>query len=145
MVKYLNRKSILDYDLEGDFNVESDCEGDLSSAKKETLEAEDEEEEETRAVLITGSFAAYVCFNNVLSSSNFELFSWKSLFFYRCTGEILFAPLKSQGVNSRSNYIREKTVTVAPPPCSPKSIYVLAVLVRQPSIECSGRAINAPN
>ena len=92
MVKYLNRKSILDYDLEGDFNVESDCEGDLSSAKKETLEAEDEEEEETRAVLITGSFAAYVCFNNVLSSSNFELFSWKSLFFYRCTDAVSFTP-----------------------------------------------------
>lgn len=60
---------------------------------------------------------------------------WKSLFFYRCTDGILFAPLKSQGVDSRLNYIREKTVATAPPPCSPKSIYVLASLVRQPSIQ----------
>ena len=68
MVKYLNGKSILDCDLKGDFNVESDCEGDLSGAKKDTPGAEDEEEE-PRAVLITGSFAAYVCFNDVFSSS----------------------------------------------------------------------------
>ena len=64
---------------------------------------------------------------------NDKLSSWKSLFFYRCTDEILFAPLKSQGVDSRLKYIREKTVEAAPPPCSPKSIYVLANLVRQPS------------
>ncbi|KAF9785423.1 hypothetical protein BJ322DRAFT_829574 [Thelephora terrestris] len=55
--------------------------------------------------------------------------SWRSLFFYRCTDEISFAPLKSQGVDSRLNYIREKAVAAAPPPCSPKSIYVLANLL----------------
>ena len=63
---------------------------------------------------------------------NDTLFSWKSLFFYRCTDEILFAPLKSQGADSRLKYIRENTVEAAPPPCSPKSIYVLANLVRRP-------------
>ena len=61
--------------------------------------------------------------------------SWKSLFFYHCTDTISFAPLKSQGVDSRLNHIREKTVADAPPPCSPKSIYVLAKLVRQPPTE----------
>ena len=44
---------------------------------------------------------------------------------------VLFAPLKSQGVDSRSQFIRDNTVEEAPPPCSPKSIYVLACLVRQ--------------
>jgi hypothetical protein len=121
---------------------------------------------------------------------NDKFFSWKSLFFYRCTDEISFAPLKSQpfcGINEPSNlheqvkqverlatqlrdyvisetrnnppveghtpveptkaeekavlrektkegrradYIRGKTVATAPPPCSPKTIYVLANLVR---------------
>jgi len=74
-----------------------------------------ENEEQIRAVLITGSFSA-----------------WKSLFFYCCTDEILFAPLKSQGVVSRVNYIRENTVAATPPPCSPKSIYVLADLLGIP-------------
>jgi len=41
----------------------------------------------------------------------------------------LFAPLKSQGVDSRLKHIREKTVAATPPPCSPKSIYVLAKLL----------------
>ena len=62
-----------------------------------------------------------------------ELYRWKSLFFYRFTDQISFAPLRSQGVDSRSNYILEKTAAAAPPPCSPKSIYVLANLVRRPS------------
>jgi len=35
----------------------------------------------------------------------------------------------SQGVDSRSMYILANTTTDAPPPCSPKSIYVLATLV----------------
>ena len=130
MVKYLNGKSILDCDLKGDFNVESDCEGDLSGAKKETRGAEDGEEE-TRAVLITGSFAAYVCLTMAFLRINDEFFSWKSLFFYRCTDAISFAPLKSQGVDPRLGYIRENTVATAPPPCSPKSIYLLANLVRR--------------
>ena len=66
MVKYLKGKSNLDRDLKGDVYVESDCEEDSSGAKKETLEAEDENEEKTRAVLIAGSFAACAVLNNVL-------------------------------------------------------------------------------
>ena len=58
-----------------------------------------------------------------------SLFSWRSFFFYQCIPEILFAPLKSQGISSRQRFILEKTTPVTPPPCSPKSIYVLAKLV----------------
>ena len=46
-------------DLEGDLNVESDCEGDLPGVNDETSNTE-EKEEQVRAVLITGSFSAYV-------------------------------------------------------------------------------------
>ena len=63
---------------------------------------------------------------------NDEFPSWKSVFFWSCTGVISFAPLKSQGVDSRLGYIRENTTAAAPPPCSPKSIYNLASLVSQP-------------
>ena len=131
-MKYLKGQNAMINDLEGDLNVESDCEGDSMGVGLETLTIKEEKEEETRAVLITGSFSAYVRF--LPSSSverNDESCSWKSLFFYRCTDTILFAPLKSQGVESRLKYIREKTVADAPPPCSPKSIYALAKLVRQ--------------
>ena len=68
---------------------------------------------------------------------NDEFSSWRSLFFYRCTDVISFAPLKSQGVDSRSSPARNKRNVISgvmPPPCSPKSIYILAKLVRQPSI-----------
>ncbi|KAF9785425.1 hypothetical protein BJ322DRAFT_829340 [Thelephora terrestris] len=115
LVKYLKGETTLARDLEGDVNVESDCEEDSPGVSTGSQGAKNEKEE-TRAVLITGSFAA-----------------WKSLFFYRCTDAISFAPLKSQGVDPRLSYVRDKTVATAPPPCSPKSIYLLASLVRQPS------------
>jgi hypothetical protein len=133
VVKYLKGRNALINDLEGDVNVESDCEGDSTGAGMK--HRREEKEEQTRAVLITGSFSAYVHFLACHAERNDEFSSWKSLFFYRCTDVISFAPLKSQGVDSRLNHIREKTVAAAPPPCSPKSIYVLASLVRQPSIE----------
>jgi len=110
LVKYLKGRNPPINDLEGAVNIDSDCEDDTTGTSDETLKEKDEEE--SRAVLITGSFSA-----------------WKSLFFHRCTDEILFAPLKSQGVDSRLNYIREKTVATVPPPCSPKSVYVLASLL----------------
>jgi hypothetical protein len=75
---------------------------------------------------------------------NDALSSWRSLFFYRCTDEIVFAPLKSQGVDSRLKYIREKTTGQAPPPCSPKSIYVLASLVRRPPAKRLAHEIDVP-
>ncbi|KAF9645692.1 hypothetical protein BDM02DRAFT_471820 [Thelephora ganbajun] len=110
LVKYLKGRNPLMHNLEGDVNVESDCEGDSPEVKND-LKTE-EKEDQTRAVLVTGSFSA-----------------WKSLFFYRCTDTILYAPLKSQGIDSRLNHIHGNTVAAAPPPCSPKSIYVLASLL----------------
>lgn len=88
-------------------------------------------EEQTCAVLTTGSFSAYVNFLSCIHPRNNKPSSWKALFFYRCTRVIAFAPLKSQGPDARSNYIRERKGTVTPPPCSPKSIYVLASLVKK--------------
>ena len=135
MVKYLKGKNAPINDIEGDLNVESDCEGDSTGVVAETQKLK-EEKKETRAVLITGSFSAYVHSLTLYCRRNDEFRSWKSLFFYRCTDAILFAPLKSQDANSRSKYVRENTVTDIPPPCSPKSIYVLASLVShlQPSV-----------
>ena len=57
MVKHLKGRDVLINDLEGDMNVESDCEGGTTGTGSETL-GEEEKEEETRAVLITGSFSA---------------------------------------------------------------------------------------
>jgi len=131
VVKYLKGRSTLIRDLKGGLNLESDYEGDSTGLGPETPKMKEEEEEETRAVLITGSFSACVGFLASCWRLNDEACSWKSLFFYRCTDAISFAPLKSQGVDSRLEYIRENTVEEAPPPCSPKSIYVLASLVRQ--------------
>ena len=61
MVKYLKRRSTLIQDLKGDLNLESDYEGDSTGTGLETSEMK-EGEEEIRAVLITGSFSAYVGF-----------------------------------------------------------------------------------
>ena len=116
--------------LEGSVDMESDCEADSPEADSKTSEAREEKEGQVRAVIIAGSFCAYAHFRPVFSLRNDELYRWKSLFFYRCTDAVLFAPLKSQGADDRLKYIREKTVAAAPPPCSPKSIYVLASLVR---------------
>ena len=126
------RNALIGYPGE-DANVDSDCEGDSTGVGDGALRAEGEEEEQVRAVLTTGSFSAYVHLPSGLRlERNDEFCSWKSLFFYRCTDIISFAPLRSQGVDSRLNYIRERNAITAPPPCSPKSIYVLASLVRKP-------------
>ena len=129
MVKYSKGRHAPINDLEGDINVESDCEGDSTAAGDETLK--NETNEASRAVLTTGSFSAYVHLSpRPHAKRNDECPSWKSLFFYRCTDVISFAPLKSQRTDSRLNHIREKTAPGAPPPCSPKSIHVLASLVK---------------
>ena len=144
MVKYLKGRNTLIQDLKGDLNYESDYEGDSTGAGLETSEIKDGEEEETRAVLMTGSFSAYVRFFASCLRLNDEACSWKSLFFYLCTDAISFAPLKSQGVDSRLEYIRENTVEEAPPPCSPKSIYVLASLVSQSLTDYSTHNADGP-
>ena len=139
MVKYyLADRNPFQDDPKGDIDVESDCEGDSSEFANEAPVMKMEREVIPRAVLTTGSFSACVHkFSlSILSClENCDRFPrWKSLFFYRCTDEISFAPLRFQGIDSRSDYIRERTVAVAPPPCSPKSVYILANLVRVPSV-----------
>jgi len=119
-----------------DANVDSDCEGDSMGARGGAPEMKGEGKELTRAVFTTGSFSAYVHLQSCLHlERNDEFSSWKSLFFYRCTDTISFAPLRSQGVESRLDYIRGRNTTATPPPCSPKTIYVLASLVGRPLIK----------
>ena len=66
VVKYVKGRNHLISDLEGDVNVESDCDGHIPGLEDELHNAK-EEKKETRAVLITGSFSAYV--HSVVSSS----------------------------------------------------------------------------
>ena len=129
MVEYIQGQNHLANDMEGEGDVDSDLEGDLPEARDELPQTE-EGEEQSRAALIIGSFSAYVrsriC---ICLKRNNRSLSWKALLFYRCTDEILFAPLTSQGRDVRSDYIRGNTVAGTPPPCSPKSVYNLANLV----------------
>ena len=81
-------------------DTDSDCEDDSMEVGDGASGTEVEGKEQTRAVLTTGSFSAYVHFPSCLRlERNDEFPSWKSLFFYRCTDVISFAPLKSQGVD----------------------------------------------
>ena len=56
MVKHLKNRKALANDLEEYANVDSDCEDESTEAENGTLK--EEENEETRAVLIAGSFSA---------------------------------------------------------------------------------------
>ena len=60
MVKYLKKKNTSVSDLEGGANIESDCEESSWGIKGGTQGAKEVGGEEIRAVLITGSFSAYV-------------------------------------------------------------------------------------
>ena len=60
MVKYLKGRRVLVNDLEGGANLDSDCEG--NSIETAGGKLKKEKEEESRAVLITGSFSACVHF-----------------------------------------------------------------------------------
>ena len=62
MVKYLKGRNTLIRDLKGELNLESDYEGDWVGLGLEIPQMKEEDEEETRAVLTTGSFSAYVRF-----------------------------------------------------------------------------------
>jgi hypothetical protein len=59
VVKYLKGQNNPVSDLEGDVNIESDCEEGPPGDKKGIQKAKEEKGEETRAVFITGSFSAY--------------------------------------------------------------------------------------
>lgn len=131
MVRYLRGRNPLINNLKGDICVGSDCEGGSPDVMGEQLEGKEGREGQTRAVFVTGSFATYVHFVCRCLYRNDWFLSWKSLFFYLCTGIVTFAPLGSQGIDARLNYIRQNTTAAAPPPCSPKGIYALAESVRQ--------------
>jgi len=60
VIKYLKGRNTLISDLKGNLSLESDYEGDPTGVGVETPKMKKEEEEETRAVLITGSFSACV-------------------------------------------------------------------------------------
>ena len=128
MVKYLKGRNPQIGNLEEYcFHIDSDCEGVSSGVKGESPEAEEERENQTRAIFIKGSFSTYAHFECYCLANRINGFpSWKSLFFFLCTGTITFAPLRSQGIEFRSDYIRRNTAAAAPPPCSPKGLYVLA-------------------
>ena len=65
MVKYLKGKDTPISDLEEGANVESDCEDNSPGTEKEAQKSKGERNE-TRAVLITGSFAACAIFGLLL-------------------------------------------------------------------------------
>ena len=136
MVQYHKDQTTPISNVEGVAGIDSDCEEDSSDGWEEMLKTEEEEQEQGRAVFVVGSFSAYDISIRPLSLKNDELSSWKSLFFYRCTDEMTFAPFKSQGLDSRLKYIGRNTVAMAPHPCSPKSIFILASLVRKQPIQC---------
>ena len=73
MVKYLKGRNIPVNDPEGDVNIESDCEGDSQEVEQEIPKDGGETEDQTLAVLITGSFSAYA-----LPYSSLELREIKS-------------------------------------------------------------------
>ena len=60
MIKCLKGRNVLTDDMEEYVNVESDCEGEGESAGADEGTPKEEGNEETHAILITGSFSAYV-------------------------------------------------------------------------------------
>jgi len=56
-----------------------------------------------------------------------------------------FTLFESLDVEPRKTHVREQPVTTILLPCSPKSIYILASLVRRPSIKCFWRDTDVPN
>ena len=61
MIKYVKGRNVPITDLEGGVNVDSDCEDDSTGVGGGTTN-EEQNEEETRAVLTAGSFSACVHF-----------------------------------------------------------------------------------
>ena len=60
MVKRVKGREPLTDDMEEYVNADSDCEGECDLTGTDDGMLKDEENEETRAVLIAGSFSAYV-------------------------------------------------------------------------------------
>jgi hypothetical protein len=98
VVKYLKGRNALTNYLEGDVNVDSDCEGESTGISDEDIKNKGRKWKK--------KFVRFLSLGHFLRTCaipprphverNDEFSSWKSLFFYRCTDTILFAPLKSQ-------------------------------------------------
>ena len=69
VVNYLKSQNTILNGLNEDLNIESDCESNSAGVARETPEVKNKKEE-VRAVLITGSFSAYVDFPNSPSGRN---------------------------------------------------------------------------
>lgn len=131
MVKYLqDRNPPISHLGEYYVCVDSDCDGDPPGIKGQPQGAKEEREIQARAVFVMGSFSTYVHFRCYRLDKSNEFPGWKSLLFYCYTGIITFAPLSSQGIEYRLDYIHQNTTVGAPPPRLPKSTYVLAGSVR---------------
>ena len=62
MVKYFIGRNTLTKYLEREIDIESDCEEDSRGASEETTDANEEKEEQVRAILIAGPFSVYAHF-----------------------------------------------------------------------------------
>lgn len=100
---------------------DSDCEGEpehpAERAPEEQAVSKEDTQLESLPVLTIGSFA-----------------SWSALFFYMCTGEIKFAPLRSQGADMRAQYVKEQGTSGKAPSCSPKAVYSIATVLEIKSL-----------
>jgi len=116
-----------------DGSQDSDCEGEPEHVDELALEGQVGIPEDTKRgslpFLTLGSFARYGRGNVGRDWSTHFRDSWRSLFFYICTGVVQFAPLLSQGASIRAQYAREQKTSGKPPPCSPKAIYSIAATV----------------
>ena len=98
--------------------------------EEQEVNGEDVLERESLPVLTIGSFVRYAQHPAPGGAGAVDFAgSWRSLFFYLCTGAIQFAPLKSQDPDARARYVQEQTIPGRPPSCSPKAIYSLAAAV----------------
>lgn len=127
---------------ESDSDIEDDDELDSPLASAQTIPsssalpatpgASAEGKQEDRADDSEDAEAAALPGNigQVCLMSNFAYPTWKAFVFYLYTGQIAFAPLKSQGNPSTGSSnlkpSRKDNYTPSPPLCSPKSMYRLA-------------------
>ena len=130
----------------GDGSDDSDHEDDPERAGELAPEAQADGKEKAKRELLpaltVGSFARYAQLQLIVEHGRTVHCpgSWRSLFFFLCTGTMQFAPLKSQGASARAQYVREQAGSGMPPPCSPKVIYSLAKAVSSyPYARCHPR------
>ncbi|KAF7789951.1 hypothetical protein EIP86_000899 [Pleurotus ostreatoroseus] len=129
------------YEYESDSDLDEDEELEQSGRDEHAHEGphsenEEAESEETAEEKSTGNrsittssseFADPRCRHNIVVP-NVAANTWRALVYYIYTGKISFAPLRSKGISSRKNFIRNyhKIRTGLPTPVSPKSVYRLA-------------------